>query len=71
MLLRLQRYDLNVVYKPGSELYVADALNRAYIDISSDDQLEEELEVCVVLPMSDERLLQLQDERKKMKTYSF
>ena len=64
MLLRLQRYDLNVVY-------VAHPLSRAYMDISSDDQLEEELDVCVVWPMSDERLQQLQYESKTMKTISF
>ena len=62
MLLRLQRYDLEVYYKPGSELYIADAFNRAYLDIQPEDQLEEELEVHVVLPMSEERLHQLQEE---------
>ena len=30
MLLRLQHYNLNVTYKPGSQMYVADHLSRAY-----------------------------------------
>ena len=31
MLLQLQRYHLNVVYKPGKELLIADTLSRAYL----------------------------------------
>ena len=64
MLLRLQRYDLEVSYKPGSELYISDTLSRAYLDIQPEDQLEEKLEVHVVLPMSEERLQQWQEESK-------
>ena len=33
MLLQLQKYDLEVVYKPGKELYIADTLSRAYLPI--------------------------------------
>ena len=31
MLLRLQRYTLKVIFKPGKEMYLADTLSRAYI----------------------------------------
>ena len=31
MLLRLQKYDLEVVYKRGVEMYMADTLSRAYL----------------------------------------
>ena len=31
MLLRLQRYNLNVAYLPGSQMYIADMLSRAYL----------------------------------------
>ena len=31
LLLRLQRYDVTLTYKPGKELYIADALSRAYL----------------------------------------
>ena len=30
MLLQLQKYDLNVLYKPGKELLIADTLSRDY-----------------------------------------
>ena len=31
MILRLQRYNLNVTYKPGPEMHVADHLSRAFL----------------------------------------
>lgn len=31
MLLRLQRYDITLVYKKGSQMYLADTLSRAYL----------------------------------------
>ena len=65
MLLKLQRYSLKVVYKKGAELYVADQLSRAYIPEVPHDHLEEELEVNVVLPVSDEKLQALKDATKK------
>ena len=30
MLLRLHKYDIELVYKKGKEMYIADALSRAY-----------------------------------------
>ena len=30
MLLRLQRYNFTVIYRPGSQMFVSDTLNRAY-----------------------------------------
>ena len=30
MILRLQRYDVHITYKKGTEMYLADALSRAY-----------------------------------------
>ena len=33
MLLRLQRYNLNVTYLPGSQMYIADMLSRAYLQV--------------------------------------
>ena len=63
MLLRLQQYDLQVNYKKGTELYVADTLSRAYMD--SKDSLEEELEIHMVLPISPTKLKELQEETQK------
>ena len=40
MLLQLQRYDLDVIYKPGKEMLIADTLSRAVIqdqDTSEDN----------------------------------
>ena len=31
MLLQLHRYSLNIVYKPGKELFIADTLSRAFL----------------------------------------
>ena len=33
MLLKLLKYNLNIVYKPGSEMHIADTLSRAFIDV--------------------------------------
>ena len=41
MLLRLQKYDFKVKYKPGSEMHVPDMLSRAYIHEDVDKELEE------------------------------
>jgi hypothetical protein len=65
MLLRLQQYDLDVEYIKGSELYVADALSRAYQEIDPGDTLEEELEIHMLLPISNDKLKQLQSETQK------
>ena len=32
MLLRLQKYDINLIYKPGKDLKIADTLSRAQLD---------------------------------------
>ena len=68
MLLKLQQYKLNVHYKRGKDLYIADTLSRAYLPLRDDDSLEEELEVQVILPMSTERLEQLRYETQRDST---
>ena len=37
MLLKLQRHNINLVYKPGKELYIADTLSRAYQQADESD----------------------------------
>ena len=37
MLLRLQKFDYEIMYKKGSEMYLADTLSRAYIDALPSD----------------------------------
>ena len=43
MLMRLQRYSLQVVYKRGKEMHIADALSRAYLttDLPDSDLLDD------------------------------
>ena len=60
MMLRLQKYDVHIAYKPGKEIPVADALSRKPLAQRSDD-LQEciEMQVHTVirsLPVSDEKL---------------
>ena len=64
-MLRLQQYDLQVLYKKGTGLYVADTLSRAYQEIGADDSLEESLEIHMVLPISAPKLKELQEETQK------
>lgn len=58
MLMRLQKFDLEVRYKPGKELLIADCLSRNFLPIDSDLELsEQEIEThvstLIELPMSE------------------
>lgn len=60
MLLKLQEYDVEVVYLPGKEMHIADLLSRSYLKTT---QGSEEFEiVCHVssLPIREERLRKIQ-----------
>ena len=48
MLLKLQRYDINVVYKRGSELYIADTLSRSFQPETCPNLGNDEYEVMLV-----------------------
>lgn len=51
MLLGLQLYDFQVVYKRGKDLHIADTLSRAYLNSSDDDSLgSDEIEVLQTVP---------------------
>ena len=67
MLMKLQRYDLKVEYTKGTELYVADTLSRAHLPETSDD-FDEELEVSIVLAVSDTKMSQIGRETGKDET---
>jgi len=64
MLLRLGRYRLKVKYTPGKEMYIADALSRAYVknhESAAESELAEDLDVAVHsvlfrLPISNARI---------------
>uniref|UniRef100_A0A671XRU6 ribonuclease H n=1 Tax=Sparus aurata TaxID=8175 RepID=A0A671XRU6_SPAAU len=58
MLLRLQKYDLNVTYVPGRDMLLADTLSRAYLRDSYKGQRDLEVEVVnmvAFVPISADR----------------
>jgi hypothetical protein len=64
MLLALHRYELRIVYKPGRELFIADALSRNYLE-ETKETLVQELEVNEVhltahLPISPDKYQEFQ-----------
>lgn len=72
MLLRLQRYDLEIRYKKGSEMYVADTLSRAYLNESTECQWQsefcmevQEINVTEDIPISDPILDEIRKETAK------
>ena len=71
MMLRLQRFDLNLTYKPGKKMYIADALSRALpkqSKISSTSHFCDDLETVNFVedvPISDSTLAKFQVETAK------
>lgn len=56
MRLRLQAYDIKVVYKPGKELFLADALSRSFLKDDVSTLVETESQICMLienLPMTE------------------
>ncbi|KAK5868930.1 hypothetical protein PBY51_009902 [Eleginops maclovinus] len=72
MLLRLQRYDIDVNYVPGCDMLLADTLSRAYLMESSTTGLvEAEIETINMvdyLPISEERLSTIRSATREDKT---
>ena len=65
ILLKLQRYHINLQYKPGKELFTADTLSRAHLPNAGDE--DQDLVLCVHqavmrLPVSDKKLTELRVE---------
>ena len=61
MIIRLQKYDLEVRYEKGSRMFLADALSRASLPAVDQDESEfETINMIKYLPISDERLQQIQ-----------
>lgn len=57
--MKLQPYDLQVIYKPGNELKIADTLSRAYLEEETEQLLDRDLKVHQLsecLPISEEKL---------------
>ena len=61
MRMRLQRYDLHLVYKPGKEMFIADTLSRAYLNNTKpNDLFDDTIEVNVV-QISDQKLQEFRE----------
>jgi hypothetical protein len=52
MLLKIQPYALDIKYKPGKELHIADALSRDYMNDTTGNT-EDEFEVCHIMQTED------------------
>ena len=68
MLLSLQKYDINIVYKPGKHLIIADTLSRANLDIEFEEKMDLEAQVWLLtknINMTDKKLKELQIETEK------
>ena len=65
LLLRLQQYDVEIRYKPGPEMYLADTLSRANLPTTARSPAEEETE-CIhavdFLPILEPQLAEIQRE---------
>ena len=44
MMLRLQRYDIDVIYKKGKHMFIADTLSRAYLQNTKGSSVENDVE---------------------------
>ena len=68
LLLRLQHYDVEIKYKPGNELYLADTLSRANIDGCHQSEVEDDVEsihTVHFLPVSESQLEEIRQETAK------
>ncbi|PIK42442.1 hypothetical protein BSL78_20701, partial [Apostichopus japonicus] len=64
LLLRLVQYDVDIVYKPGKEMYLADTLSRAFLQNEERSAVEVETEsvnIIDFLPVSKATRKQIQD----------
>ena len=70
MFLRLQRYDIDLQYKPGKEMLLADTLSRAHVaeyaeEISEEDMRAQVHLVTANISVSDEQLKKIMTESLK------
>ena len=73
LLLRLQQYDVEIRYKPGPEMYLADTLSRAYLPTADRFPAEEETErmhAIDFLPISESQLLRSTEKLQQARYFS-
>ena len=64
MLMRLQRYDLKLVYVPGKEMHISDALSRSYLEETPEILVDDEIDIDSIeaqLPVSPTKLQQIKE----------
>lgn len=64
MLMRLQRYDVQLKYLPGKEMFISDALSRAFLKECKETLVNEDIDVNFIeqeLPMTEKKLQELKD----------
>jgi hypothetical protein len=66
MFLRLQRYDIELSYKQGKHVYIADTLSRAYLKTNKDEV--EQINMADYLVISEERQKLIAEATKQDKT---
>ena len=72
LLLRLQQYHVDLKYKPGSQMYLADTLSRASLKNVTQSKAEEETEsihATDFLPFSEPQLKEIQAETGRDYTF--
>lgn len=62
MMLKVQKYDLDLRYKAGKELYVADTLSRAADKVIQDEKDQFEVFFIENLPITDAKIQKILDE---------
>ena len=66
MLLSIQKYDVVISYKPGSQMYLADTLSRAFLSNSDNTQGEfERINALRAIPLPKVRQEQIKIDTKK------
>ena len=64
LLLRMQHYDVEIRYKPGSQMYMADTLSRAYLKNEARSPVEQKvatIHMMDFLPISELQLREIQE----------
>lgn len=61
MMLSAQQYDFELEYTPGKEMYVADVLSRAYLDVNEGGNEFEAINMVSYLPIRNERLNKIRE----------
>lgn len=64
MLMKLQRYELKLVYVPGKDMHISDALSRSYLQETPEILVDDEIDVDSIeaqLPVSPAKLQQLKE----------